>query len=299
MKTLFLSAVLALLGASAHAAVAISGLSPSHGPLGTVVTITGSGFTGAPHVALVTSTAPEVYTIVNDSTILYTVPADAQLVAQPLQIFVNSLEAEAIFTVDAGSVPAPPAAFVPPEAPRCMIDSSFGNFHMGTSAAGDTVAAIWCDDQASLGTWYLAGNPKAVPLPSCLLGAKLTPSWTLAYLQAAWSACSSLLVPLTADQQAEADILVKLWTPRLSVTGPANQNVYTANADGTRGPQLVVGGFGMQVAPAVVCGGLRLQNAGARFASVSGQLSTNGVTLPAGSYALCSITYPPATGFTN
>lgn len=184
---------------------------------------------------------------------------------------------------------------IPP--PSCMVDQFYGNFHTGTSVAGDTVAIIWCDDQNALAYWSLAGNPTAA-LPTCLLSAG-PPSWSLGYLQAAWAACASLLVPLNPDQQAEVIVLAKQWVPRLNVTGPANQNVYTANADGTRGPQLVVGGFGMQIAPGLSCDGTRLQKAGARYASVSGRASTNGVTLPAGSFAICSITYPPATGFTN
>lgn len=188
-----------------------------------------------------------------------------------------------------------PATPIPP--PSCMVDQFYGNLHTGTSAAGDTVAIIWCDDQSGLTYWSLAGKPTAA-LPTCILGAG-APSWSLAYLQAAWSACASLLVPLNPDQQAEVVVLVTQWVPRLAVTGPANQNVYTANADGTRGPQFVAGGFGMQIAPGLSCDGSRLQKAGARYANVSGRTSTNGVTLPAGSFALCSITYPPASGFTS
>jgi hypothetical protein len=189
-------------------------------------------------------------------------------------------------------------AQAPVQPPSCMIDQLYGNFHMGTSAAGDTVAIIWCDDQSGLRYWGIAGNTSGAVAPPCLVSAG-RPSWSLAYLQAVWSACTATAGPLNADQQAEANVLIQAWLPRLAVTGPANQNVYTANADGTRGPQLVVAGIGMQVAPTASCDGSRLLNASARFADVSGRQSTNGVTLPAGSFALCSITYPPSTGFAN
>ena len=183
--------------------------------------------------------------------------------------------------------------------PSCMIDQSYGNFHTGTSALGDTVAILWCDDQSGLLYWAIAGNTSGTVVPTCVATAGSSPSWSLNYLQAVWLACTAAAGPLTDDQWAQAVVLMKLWMPRLTVTGPANQNVYTANADGTRGPQLVTGGAGMQVAPGLSCDGYRLLNAGARFANVAGRLSTNGLTLPAGSYALCSITYPPAGGFTN
>lgn len=181
--------------------------------------------------------------------------------------------------------------------PRCMIDQFYGNFHMGVSAAGDTVAIIWCDDQSGLTYWGMAGKiiPSG-PFPPCLMNLS-PPSWSLAWLQSAWSACATS--SMNADQFAEFTILTKAWVPRLNVTGPANQNVYTANADGTRGPQLVIGGIGMQIAPGGFCSGARLKDAGARFADVSNYLSTNGMRLPAGSFALCSITYAPSTGFAN
>lgn len=182
---------------------------------------------------------------------------------------------------------------IPP--PSCMVDQFYGNFHTGVSAAGDQVAIIWCDSQDGLRYWTIAGNyAKGVAGMACLPG---PPIWSLAWMQSAWIAC--VTPGITADQKAAAYALAKTWAPRLFVTGPANQNVYTANADGTRGPQFVSGGFGMQVAPGTGCNGGRLLNAGARFADVSGQISTNGVTLPSGSFALCSITYPPAGGFTN
>lgn len=184
---------------------------------------------------------------------------------------------------------------VPP--PRCMIDQFTGNFHSGVSSAGDVVAIIWCDDQLGLTYWTIAGNKaQALSNTGCLNGVG-APSWSLAWIQAAWTACTTL--PLTQDQITTATALANLWVPRLNVTDGANRNVYTANVDGTRGPQLVVGGFGMQVAPGTGCNGKRLTNAGARYNDVSGKVSTNGVTLPSGSYAQCTITYAPAVGWST
>lgn len=296
-----LAATLFATGAFA-AALTISSLSPTHGPAGTVVAITGSGFTGAPHVALVTSQAVETYTIVSDTSILYTVPADAGLVAQPLQIFNNSLEAEAIFTVDAPSTtppptttpPAVPVVFAPP---RCMIDSSVGNFHTTTSVLGDTVAMIWCDDQIGLSYWIVAGTISlSLPPPTCM-AALPSFSWSFAYLIAIWNACTQNPSPLTLDQSNAASNLIMQFLPTLAVTGPANQNLYTMNADGTKGPQLVIGGFGMQVAPGTRCGGKRLLGAGARYAQLGGKTTTNGQVIPGNTFAICSITYPPLGGF--
>lgn len=178
-----------------------------------------------------------------------------------------------------------------PAVPRCMIDQSVGNFHTGVSAAGDPVAILWCDDQLGLTYWGIGGNQAAANL-SCLPNPF---SWSLSYLQTAWTAC--ITVQPNADQLSMIKTLLKLWAPHLAVQGPANQNVYTLKADGTRGPQLVIGSFGMQIAPGSACAGGRIANSGARYHDVSGSLSTNGVTLPAGSYALCQIYYPPAAGW--
>jgi hypothetical protein len=107
-----------------------------------------------------------------------------------------------------------------------------------------------------------------------------------------------MVQPLNTDQQLAFHALAFKWTPHLAVTAGTNQNVYTQKADGTKGPQLVVNGIGEQIAPGATCDGDRLQNAGARFAAVVGRVSTDNVTLPPGSFALCTIIYPPAGGFT-
>lgn len=188
-----------------------------------------------------------------------------------------------------------PAAFSPP---RCMIDATFGNFHTGTTVLGDTVAFLWCDDQIGLDGWLAAGtlSPK-LPPPACLTGLP-APSWSFAYLQSLWTACTGGS-GLNADQNAVASALIAQFFPRLAVTGPAAQNLYTMNADGTKGPQLVIGGIGMQVAPSTPCAGKRLKGAGARYHELGGMTTTNAQPIPANTFAICSITYPPAGGFTN
>lgn len=181
-----------------------------------------------------------------------------------------------------------------PTAPRCMIDSTFGNFHTGTDPSGAPVGIIWCDDQQGLQAWTATFIGLA-PSPACQ--AQLNAfQWAYAWLLAAWNTCAVGNVA-TGPQVTFAAQLIDQWLPRLAVTTP-KQNVYTMKTDGTQGPQLVVAGVGEQIAGGATCAGItRLKNAGARYADVSGQTSTNGVVLPAGSYALCTISYPPAAGW--
>jgi IPT/TIG domain len=291
-----LALALSLFSCAALAAtLSISSLSPTHGPAGTVVTITGVGFTGTPHVALVTAQTDMTYTVVSDTTVNYTVSALAQLGAQPLQIFNNALEAEATFTVDAPTTVTPPVAS---PAPRCMVDAFAGNFHTETTALGDTVALLWCDDQIGLDFWAAAGtfNLTLAP-PACLTG--LTPSWSFQFLQSLWNACTATSGALNEDQDASLIDLKNKFMPRLVVAGPSNQNLYTMNADGTKGPQLVIGGFGMQVAPGTPCMGKRLLLAGARYHQLGGKTTTNGQVIPPNTFAICTISYPPSSGFTS
>lgn len=298
----FLAALIFALFSSPLFALTVTSLTPTHGPVGTVVVIAGSGFTGVAHVNVVSSAGNGTFTINSDTQITYTVSSDAQVEAQPLQIIGNSLIAELTFTVDAGTVVVPPvtppAVFVPPPAPRCLPYQFNNNFHNSAADDGTVVYTLWCDDQSGLGTWAGAGGTFAsLTIPAACQVQLNNFTFTLTWLQAAWPAC--MLVALTPAQQTAFNALVFQWTPRLTVTTGTNQNVYTQNADGTKGPQLVVKGVGEQVAPGITCGGLRLLNAGARFADVSGKVSTDGVTLPANSYALCSISYPPSGGFLN
>lgn len=181
--------------------------------------------------------------------------------------------------------------------PRCMVDQFAGNFHTATSADGATSAAlIWCDDQKGLAWWGISGNVQAAMGNLSCFAAAGPPGWSLTWLQAAWTACV-VKVPTDAEL-AMLTAIAAQWMPRVTVQIGANRNVYTAKADGTKGPQLVVGGFGMQIAPGLPCWGpARLLNAGARYHGVENQLSTNGVTLPAGSFAQCQIAYPPAAGW--
>lgn len=188
--------------------------------------------------------------------------------------------------------PSTPAANVP----RCMVDQFAGNFHTATTAFGDTVAFLWCDDQVGL-DWWIAAGPfsPSLPTPACLSSLP-APSWSLVFLKALWTACASAN-PLNDDQNQTASVMFAQFLPRLAVTGPAPQNLYTLKADGSKGPQLIIGGFGMQVAPGTPCFGKRIQNAGSRYHQLGGKQTTNGQVIPANTFAICTITYPPAGGF--
>ena len=73
---LALTGLFASLPAFAYTQQAITGMSPTSGPVGTVVTITGSGFTGS-NQAWVGNAHDAAINVINDSTVTVTVPADA------------------------------------------------------------------------------------------------------------------------------------------------------------------------------------------------------------------------------
>lgn len=288
-----LLALLALFCAPAYSQV-INQMSPGSGPANTFVTILGTGFTGTTQVA-VGGVTNGVFIVKDDKTILFTVPFQAGMGLSNITVLVNGKQATGAlpFTV------TPLSAYPMGAPPRCILNQQFSNWHSGTSAGGSPVYLLFCDDQLGLMAWSITGPPTVGQLvipPACQTVLNSF-SWSLPWLQSAWSLC--IVVPLNPDQQAEFNLLWNQWVPRLTVSAGTSQNVYTANADGSKGPQLVIGGFGMLVASGLPCGGNRLLNAGARYADVSGQKSTNNQLLPAGSFALCDITYPPNGGFTN
>lgn len=290
-----LFALLALFCAPVFAQ-SISQLSSGSGPPNSFIVITGAGFTGATQVSIGAVTNG-VFAVKDDNTIMYTIPFQAPVGIGAINVKVGTKTATGPLNY---TVTALPAYTIPVNGtPRCILNQQFSNWHMGVSAGGSPVYLLFCDDQIGLAAWGISGPPKMSQLvisPACQ--AQLDAfSWTLQWLQTAYPLC--IISALNSDQQAEFDALWIQWVPRLTVAAGSNQNVYTQKSDGTKGPQLVIGGFGMQVPSKTLCGGNRLLNAGARYAEVSGQKTTNGVILPAASFALCDITYPPSGGFTN
>ncbi|WP_223693745.1 IPT/TIG domain-containing protein [Leifsonia poae] len=99
------------------AAPTITGLSPTHGPAagGTVVTITGTGFTGTVGVTF-GGTAAASFTVVNDTTITATTPAHAAGATDVVVTTPNGASNAGAFTFD----PAPPAitTIVPDHGPE-------------------------------------------------------------------------------------------------------------------------------------------------------------------------------------
>src|SRR5690606_6852121 len=72
---LWLAASLMAMMSSLALAATITGVSPTSGPAGTQVTITGTGFTGTFGVYFDAGFRPATFTVVNDTTITATAPS--------------------------------------------------------------------------------------------------------------------------------------------------------------------------------------------------------------------------------
>ena len=177
--------------------------------------------------------------------------------------------------------------------PRCLPNIGIGNYHSAVTASGSTVHMLWCDDTQGLDSFSIGGTPNEAV--ACLQTGLAPFELSTAWVADLWAKCVTRT--FTAEESALFLQLVFRWMPRLAVQGPTAKNIYTAKADGTRGAQWVNAGIGMQIAPGTTCKwGPRLTGVG-RYARVDGYQSTNNVLIPAGSYAQCGITYPPATGW--
>jgi outer membrane protein assembly factor BamB len=111
--------------APAWAAPAISGFTPSSGPIGTAVTLQGSGFTGATSVKFAGVTAT-INSIPSDTTLVTTVPYGA--FTGPISVTTPSGTASSStnFTVTTGMYSSP--STVPPGATTNLYGSAFGPY---------------------------------------------------------------------------------------------------------------------------------------------------------------------------
>jgi hypothetical protein len=103
--------------------------------------------------------------------------------------------------------------------------------------------------------------------------------------------------PMTPSQQAIYDEIRAKHGWRFVVSGSTTTPVYLRNADGSRGARLAINGVNQSIAAGKVCnGGARLTGS-TRYHVVGGHPSTTGVTLPANTYAQCTLKKPPTTGW--
>jgi hypothetical protein len=103
--------------------------------------------------------------------------------------------------------------------------------------------------------------------------------------------------PMTPSQQLIYDEIRAKHGWRFVVSGTTTVPVYLRNADGSRGARLAVNGVNQSIAAGRTCnGGARLTGS-TRYHVVGGHPSTTGVTLPANTYAQCTLKKPPTTGW--
>lgn len=112
-------------------AATLSSFTPSSGPVGTVVTISGSGFTGATAVDLAGSAM--AFAVTSDTAITATVPSGAGSGTIAVGIPSGTLASSGVFTVT--SAPPPPAS--PGGALHPVVSGSGGS--CGTGAAGGII----------------------------------------------------------------------------------------------------------------------------------------------------------------
>ncbi|WP_293371241.1 DUF1800 family protein [Nevskia sp.] len=113
---------------------AVSGFSPASGPVGTVVTVTGTGFTGATQASIGNSTRVAVSNVTATS-LSFTVPAGAS--NGPVQIHnpTNSGSSAGSFTVTAPAVPPAVSGFSPTSGPVGTVVTVTGTGFTGATQA--------------------------------------------------------------------------------------------------------------------------------------------------------------------
>jgi hypothetical protein len=181
---------------------AVTGLTPDAGPIGTAVTLTGRGFTGATLVRFAT-TDQTAFSIVDDGTIATTVPAGAVTGVVQVVTPAGTATSTAPFTVTA--LPALSVSGV------SAIEGTTATFQVTLSAASSqtvTVGYATSDGTAAAGSDYQAGNGTLTLSPGVTAG--------------------TIEVALTADSLDELD-----ETFVLTLSTPSNATLGTSSATGT------------------------------------------------------------------
>jgi hypothetical protein len=104
--------------------------------------------------------------------------------------------------------------------------------------------------------------------------------------------------PFSTEQAALYVQAQTKYAWRFVVSGSTTTPVYLRNEDGTRGARYKADGVNQSIAAGKPCNGVRrLTGTTTRYHIVGGNFSATGVTLPAGTYAQCTLKRPPTTGW--
>jgi hypothetical protein len=256
---------------------------------GIVIILNGSGFTGTTAVNIGAAT-DGAFQVIGDTEIDYTVPVDG-----PPGGTLTVIAPGGSFSY---SVPVVLSKLVL-DAPVCLPNTGNVNTIFNPST-GTTIISQWCD--VATGTFHYAigitnGNPTTEPA-NCLQG--VAPfSVSLVWVQQAWNACTSAV--MSPSDQAYANVLFYEFTPQptLKGTGPG-QTIFTLAANGGLGNPLLMGtpAVAQTIVGGTVVRGSRIPGGNVtRFCDVSTYTSDQGNVIPAGSYAACTLVFPPKGGF--
>lgn len=171
------------------------------------------------------------------------------------------------------NIPTPPPTPILLAPPRCLPGDFNSNFHTTKSAAGDTIAVLWCNDVTGVGVNVIGGNlANLVTAPTPCLSAVEQFQWSVAWEVLAWNACSAQSIP-TAAQAATATAFAAHWVPHVIASGGI---VVSAKA-------VPLG----QATKGVACGLTRMPNNANWFATASGLSG----------FTQCTVQYAPTTGW--
>lgn len=290
MKRLLLASLLA--GAFAHAqapAPDITGMTfPNLIVPGSQVALTGTGFNGTTKVGIGT-VGDATFKVLNDSSMTFLVPLDG-----PPGGLVSVTTPAGTSTYD---VPLAVVNLPPPAPPACLPNTGNTNTVFNPNT-GNTIVGMWCDIAAGTYHYALSGSGTTANFAASCLSAVPPFTVSLTWVQAAWTACVNQL--MSPSDQLYADRLAFTWTPRPTVKGAGAQRIFTTASNGGLGSPLILGTpQAFQTIPGgTVTGGLRLPGGNVtRYCDVSGLTSDQGNLIPAGSYALCTLVFPPTGGF--
>jgi hypothetical protein len=257
---------------------------------GSVIILNGTGFTGTTAVNIGTAT-DGAFQVIGDTEIDYTVPIDG-----PPGGTLTVIAPGGSFSYSAPVV----LSKLVLDAPVCLPNTGNVNTLFNPST-GNVIVSMWCDVASGTFHYALAGSATGTltipPQANCLAG--VAPfSVSLVWVKQAWNACVDRA--MSPSDQAYANRLFAMYVPRPTIKGTGPQTIFTTAANGGLGSPLILGTpQAFQTIPGgLAVGGLRLPGGNqTRYCDVSAYTSDQGNVIPAGSYALCTLVFPPTGGF--